>query len=180
MERKKSPGLAALFNFLVWGLGYAYIGIRGWHGLPIILITVVWVIIAIIVWLAISAATLQNAWAAFGLAEANYGAHAVSIGITLIGGIYFGYDAHKKAKEVNSGRTSEASALGGSKCQACSAFIPQNNQGYCPSCGVTLQSGTATQSSGSGQPTFGSKVCPSCKTQNSISYEYCSHCGGKL
>ena len=40
MVPQKSPGIAALLNFLLWGLGYCYIGGSPWLGLGIVLIIV--------------------------------------------------------------------------------------------------------------------------------------------
>jgi hypothetical protein len=40
MMNAKSPGVAAILNFLLWGLGYCYIGGSPWLGLGIVLIIV--------------------------------------------------------------------------------------------------------------------------------------------
>ncbi|MBI5803178.1 hypothetical protein HY448_00650 [Candidatus Pacearchaeota archaeon] len=80
-KQKKSPWLAAILNFLLFGLGYIYVGKRVAFGIGLIIATIIYT----------------------GLTW-NYEYTWVDLMFGVAIGLLFAYDGYKTAEEVNKKR----------------------------------------------------------------------------
>jgi thiol:disulfide interchange protein len=116
-EVRKNPIFAAVFSFLVWGVGQIYASISNLKiGVGVVLF------IGWIFYLALSLIYVQNIF--------------ILIGILTILGIIFAFDAYRDARRYNLNIKIEELKRRRS-CQKCGTKL-EGNPRFCPNCGERL------------------------------------------
>ena len=185
VTQTRNPLLAAIFNYLSWGTGYAYVGIRNPHGLPWMLGTVAMVVYMAIGWvLGATGAFIDIPTDPF-TGYPNYfaiGPNWLSLALyelpNLLIGLYLAFDVRKMMKRGRKGGTTPSIAAM-SKCPKCSSPISAADE-FCPECGLRLTAQPSSVSSSGTSVSPSAKRCVSCGTYNPENYGFCQRCGGRL
>ncbi len=86
-ERKKSPWIAAILNFVLWGLGYIYNGKKGWSAVALIISDIV---------LSINLGALLG----INISLGNAIDYRIPLALLLLR-LFFAYDGYKEAQEIS-------------------------------------------------------------------------------
>ena len=121
----KSPALSALLNFLLWGLGYLYLGKKTTFGVILVI-----------------GGVIDYVGLAFPSTEENLGYLMIILFSTFVIGLAFAYDAYQTAKEMQTDKTT-ISDEPVAKIKKEIPLQPSNvssDNAYCSKCGNGLSS----------------------------------------
>ncbi len=190
-QAQRSPALAAILNFFIWGTGYAYAGIPRFRGIPWVGLTVVLALYSVVTY-------VLGRVGLFLACSSYYYGYCASIGVNgaaiigamlpliIIGG-YLSYDVYRQVGAVGFvGGPAAASSRPGAaatRCPSCGSAMAQGDR-FCEQCGWsptgTPPPQTPTTATQAATVPTSFVPCGRCGTPNKPGSHFCRGCGYKL